>query len=110
MDHEAGEWSPYWVTLSLLDLAARHWASFDGWCRDIDPWELPAHRMLSFIYHWATEGAEESQLQKFDRRLWMPPPGVEATEGPWSREAEMSAFRGLASQLHVKTTGEPDEE
>lgn len=108
MDHEVGEWTPYWVTLRLLDLAKRHWDQFDGWCREIDPMDLPVHRMLSFVYHWATQNADEDGLKKWERRLWMPPKGVEATEGPWAREAEMSAFRGLASELNVKTAPDPE--
>lgn len=91
------------MTLRLLNLAARHWDSFEGWCRPLDPWDLPAHRLLSYIYHWATEAADEESRAKFDRQLTMPPPG-EAPEpdSPWSPEQETAAFQGLASALNIK--------
>lgn len=93
------------MTLRLLDLAASHWDLFDGWCagRGLDPWRLPAHRMLSLIYFWANQFADDKQRLKFDMRLYMPPPGEVAEEGPWTPEAEMQGFRGLASSLNMKT-------
>lgn len=70
--------------------------------------DLPMNRFLSFIYAWATHQGDEDSIKKFDRRLFMPPPGVDPEIGPWSREEEMSAFRGLAAQLNIKTSGDTD--
>lgn len=95
------------MTLRLLDIAESHWDTFDGWCvsNRVEPWELPSDRFLSLVYYWSTRYADEKEKRKFDTRLWIPPPGYTEpiTEGPWTAEAEMSGFRGLATSLNIDT-------
>lgn len=92
------------MTLRLLDAAESNWDRFDGWCaaRNVDPWALPAHRMLSLIFFWATQYADENELRKINARLWVPPPGVVPTEGPWTAEAETAAFKSFAAAMNIK--------
>ena len=40
--------------------------------------------------------------EKLSSRLWMPPKGVVAESGPWSREAELASARALADKLGLK--------
>lgn len=93
------------MTLRLLHLADKNWAKFDGWAasRPFDPFDLTIDRLLNTIYFWATQHASQKDLAKFDSHLWMPPPDIAVTEGPWSPEAETAAFKGLAAALNVKT-------
>lgn len=95
------------MTLKLLGLAERHWSTIEGWWttqRSKDLWDLPPYKMLSVIYYWATQGADEQSLAKFDRQLWVPPPGYDKpiTEGPWTAEAETSAFKAFATDVGIK--------
>lgn len=91
------------MTLRLVGLVKREWASFDGMLasKNVDPLLLPPDRFLSLVYWWATRNAEnQSAIDKFDRRLWMPPKGQAAPAGsPWSPEAETAAFGSLAAQV-----------
>lgn len=97
------------MTHRLLNIARAHWATFDGWAaaRNVDPLDLPPDRMLSLIYYWSTRNASSSEeINKFDRRLWLPPKGTAAPKGsPWSAEAETAAFGSLAAQVGVQTKG-----
>jgi hypothetical protein len=97
------------VTLRLVGLARREWASFDGMMasKDVDPLLLPPDRFFSLLYWWATRNAgDQKDIDKFDRRLWMPPKGTAAPAGsPWSPEAETAAFGSLAAAFGVQTTG-----
>lgn len=92
-----------------MNLARQHWATFDGWAaaRNVDPLDLPPDRMLSLVYYWSIRNADSREaIDKFDRRLWMPPKGREAPKGsPWSAEAETAAFGSLAAQVGVQTKG-----
>lgn len=103
MVSEAGRWTPYYVTQALINTASEHWVSIDGWLasRGIEPMDLPIDRWLNLIYHWATREADATEIAKFDARLWQPPPGEVPTEGPWTPEAEASAFSGLKKQLGI---------
>jgi hypothetical protein len=88
------------VTVRLVGLARREWASFDGSIVE-DPLLLPPDRFLNRVYWWAIKNAsEQSQIDKFDRKLWRPPRGKRAAPGsPWSPEAETQAFASLAAQV-----------
>lgn len=92
------------MTDRLTSIAAHNWALFDGELasRGIDPLELPPVRFFSLVYYWAVGEASEEDKEKFDRRLFMPPAGVEPTVGPWTAEAETSAFQSFASQVKQK--------
>lgn len=78
-----------------------NWTAFDGWAVTLgfDPLSLPADRLLSVIYHWATKDGDQQGIARFDSRLYMPPKGVEATVGPWTAEAETSAFAAFKAQM-----------
>ena len=95
------------MTMRLVGLARREWASLDGELssRGIDPLLMPPDRFLNLIYWWATHNAaEQQQIDKFDRKLWRPPRGKAAAPGsPWSPENETAAFAALAAQV-----GQPD--
>jgi hypothetical protein len=95
------------VTLRLVGLARREWASLDGEMasQNVDTWAMAPDRFLNLIYWWATRNGEADAVAKFDRRLWMPPKGVAPAPGsPWSPEAETAAFGELAAAFGVGTT------
>lgn len=93
------------MTLRLVMLVRKEWASFDGLMasQNVDPLLLPPDRFLSLVYWWAVRNAsEQADIDKFDRRLWIPPKGRAAPAGsPWSAEAETAAFGSLAAQVGV---------
>ncbi|WP_314431641.1 hypothetical protein [Microbacterium lacticum] len=65
--------------------------------------DLPVDEFCSFLYWYATRGADEDARAKFDTRLWMPAKG-EAPDprSPWSAENETAAFRAAKAM----TTGQ----
>lgn len=77
------------------------WSTFDGWAvsQGFDPRELEGDRLLSAAYYWATKDGDQESIKKFDTKLYMPPKGVAATEGPWSPEAETNAFNAFKSSI-----------
>jgi hypothetical protein len=89
------------VTQKLLRLADEHWVTIDGEAalRGVDPMSLPFDRFLNAVHHFATREGSPDAVRKFEIRLWMPPPGVVATRGPWSAEAETRAFKALKAGL-----------
>lgn len=75
---------------------------FDGLLasQNVDPMLLPFDRFLSAVHWWVTNGATQDSLERFERRLWMPPKGQAPAPGsPWSPEAETAAFAALAAQV-----------
>lgn len=78
--------------------------------RGIDLLDLPIDRFLNRVYHFATKGGDPTSIQRFDNRLWMPPPGVVATRGPWSVEAETSAFKAFKAALGMRDPAAPPAE
>ena len=89
------------MTLRLTSLALDHWREIDGFAvsQNMPPLQrLPLSRFCNFVYWWATRNGEDTDRQKFDSRLWRPPPG-EVARGPWAPEAESSAFAGLKAGL-----------
>lgn len=97
------------MTLRLVGLAKREWASFDGLMasKNVDPLLLSPDRFFSLVYWWGTRNApDQAAVDKFDRQLWRPPKGVAAPKGsPWSPEAETAAFTSLASAFGVLKSG-----
>jgi hypothetical protein len=89
------------VTQRLIELADDLWVELDG-DTDHDPLLLPFDRFLNRIYAHAIRGRDPAAVQRFNTRLWMPPPGVVATRGPWSAEAETDAFRSVRAALGMK--------
>lgn len=90
------------MTARLISLIKNDWSTFDGLLasRNVDPLQLPFDRFLSAIYWWVTKGAPQDALERFERKLWMPPKGVAAAPGsPWSPESETAAFAALAAQV-----------
>lgn len=69
--------------------------------RGIDTLALPMDRFLSLIYWWLTDGVSPQEIERFNIRLWMPPKGVVPTQGPWTPEAETSAFKSLKGALNA---------
>lgn len=98
------------MTQKLLALAEEHWVTIDGEAalRGVDPIALPFDRLLNAVYHFAIRDATPDNVRKFDMRLWVPPPGVVPTRGPWSAAAETEAFRGLKNALGSKVTATPE--
>lgn len=90
------------MTLRLTNIALDHWREIDGFAVSQnmpDLRTLPLGRFCSFVYWWATRGADdEATKAKFDSRLWQPPPG-EVAQGPWSPEAETAAFASVKAAL-----------
>lgn len=82
----------------------RNWPAFDGWCASLslDPLRLPIERRLNLAYYWFTRDADRSEVDKFDRRLWTPPPSAASQpipeESPWSASSEMKAFSSFAAE------------
>ena len=95
------------MTQRLVHLAAQDWARFDGSLAvlGIDPLQLPPDRFLNAIYYWLVNGHSSDAVDKFNRRLWMPPKGVAPTRGPWSAEAETAAFQGFKKQFQSRRGG-----
>lgn len=94
------------MTQKLLATIEEHWVTVDGEAalRGIDLMELPFDRFLNAVYHFATREGTVESIRRFDIRLWMPPPGVVPTRGPWSPEAETSAFKSLKASLGLNNT------
>ena len=88
--------------IRLARIALDHWWAIDGFAASQnmpDLGRMPLGRFCSFVYWWATRNAEkESDITRFDAQLWRPPPG-KAGMGPWSAEAETSAFAALKKGL-----------
>lgn len=83
-------------------IAADHWADFDGFSvsRNVDPTRLPLDRFCSYVWWWVTSRMHEKKdLDKFEQRLYRPPPGEVATAGPWTPEAETQAFAALKAAV-----------
>ena len=47
------------------------WPLFDGWCasQNVDPLDLPWHRCLNLVYHFATRNASKEKKQEFDAAM-----------------------------------------
>lgn len=92
------------MTQRLLQLAARDWVEIDGEAalRESDLLQLPFDRFLNAIYHWETRDRPPEAVRKFEIMLWVPPPDVAPTVGPWSPEAETSAFKAVRAALGMK--------
>ena len=100
------------MTARLLGLLRENWTVIEGerdWANPGagDLLELPIDRLLNLTYYWATRNGDEQAVRKFDARLWVPPKGVAPTEGPWSAEAETTAFKAFAKQVKGDTTPDP---
>lgn len=97
------------MTFRLVATVHKNWAQFDGWAAslNIDPLEIPFPRFMNLAYFWLTgKGeAEKNDVDKIDRRLFMPPKGVAATEGPWSKEAETASFAAFSAEFQALAGG-----
>lgn len=90
------------MTQRLIALAVEHWTDLDGYAvaHSIPRLqELDIDRLCNFVWWWVTHNADQKERDKFKRRLFMPPKGEEVTTGPWSAEAETSAFSALRQSL-----------
>lgn len=60
-------------------------------------------RYLNLAYWWAIKDAsEQTDIDKFDRQLWMPPPGLQQEipeESPWSPANETAAFAAFSAEF-----------
>ena len=86
------------MTQRLLALAVEHWKDLDGYAVSHGMptlTELPFDRFCNYVWWWSVKGADEKQREKFESRLYMPPKGVAVEQGPWSVDAETSAFSSL---------------
>lgn len=97
---------PYYVALRLFNVAAEHWAQFNGECVSlgVNIRKLPCPDFFDLIYFWLVRNADQKEKDKIDLQLFLPPIGMEAeADHPFfSEEAEMSAFEGLDSAMGGK--------
>lgn len=89
--------------MRLADLALKYWRYVDGYAAAHGQTsrlaDLDLDRFCSLVWWWATRNAEkDSDIRKFESRIWRPPEG-EVAAGPWSPEAEQSAFAALKQGL-----------
>lgn len=92
------------------------WQRFDAAyaSQGTDPLNLPPDRFLNAVYAYLVAGVDrhsqegQTALRKFEARLWMPPAGVEVTEGPWSAAAETQAFQAFKKQINPDAPVNPD--
>lgn len=62
--------------------------------------DLTLGRFCNFIWWVMVRNLEsEAEIAKTRAKLWMPPPEKVVERGPWSAEAEMSAFASLKAGL-----------
>ncbi len=97
------------MTLRLAGMAKESWWEFDGYAvsRNMPPLgELPMDRFCSFVRWYALREAEQKDRDKFETRLWRPPPNTKVIpkESPWAPENENAAFAGLKAALSGKAT------
>lgn len=92
------------MTQRLVAIAVEHWRDLDGYAVGHNLPELdtmPLSRFCNFIWWWLTRNADQKERDKLERRIYMPPKGVAPTTGPWSAEAEKSAFSALQQGLRT---------
>ena len=92
------------MTQRLVAIAVEHWRDIDGYAVAHNMPELgsmPLGRMCNFVWWWMTRNADQKERDKLERRLYMPPKGVQPTAGPWSAEAETEAFGALRQGLRT---------
>lgn len=86
-----------------MAVALDHWADLDGWAVSKNLPHLPTlplSRFANLVWFWVMSHSEdEKAANKFKTQLWRPPPGVVPEKGPWSAEAETSAFKSLKQAL-----------
>lgn len=95
------------MTRRLVAAAEFYWPHIDGGSPTLDIMDLRMDRFLNHVYHWLTKDADPAGVAAFDAKLWMPPKGVVALQGPWSVEAETSAFRMFSSQVKAPDVKAP---
>lgn len=99
------------MTQRLLSHARRNWVRLDGkavWSR-IDLLDLPIDRFLNALYHDLSRELDEPARRRLDAMLWIPPPDVVPTAGPWSPQAETQAFKAVKAALGMRDPGAPKE-
>lgn len=98
------------MTQRLLQIAEAHWVTLDGETapNGVDLLDLPIDRFLNTIHAFALRGGTPESRRSFEIQLWVPPPGVVPTVGPWSPDAETAAFRGLKQALGSNGTAAPE--
>lgn len=85
----------------MAGIVTDNWRAITGQAisQGVDLRTLDLDMFCSYVWWWSTQGAEkESDIAKFESQLWRPPPGKVA-QGPWSAEAETSAFAALKAGL-----------
>ena len=90
------------MTQRLVALAVEHWKDLDGFAvAHAIPslHDLSLDRFCNFVWWWATREADQKERDRFERRLYQPPKGYAPKTGPWSAEAETSAFASLRQSL-----------
>lgn len=66
--------------------------------------KMPIDRFFNLVFFWATDGAEQAEIDKYVARLNMPDAKARrraktAVTGPWTPKAEADALGGLAAAL-----------
>lgn len=90
------------MTARLIGLYVEHEWKIDGFAASQgmpELGELSLRRFCNFMRWFFTRNAEkEADVAKFERQLWLPPPGEEP-QGPWAPTAEMGGLLGLKKAL-----------
>ena len=93
------------MTARLIATGRELLSEIDGFmlARGVDVQELSLDRFANVAYWWLFKDVQDRESrEKLRFRLWMPPKGVVAESGPWSREAELASARALADKLGLK--------
>lgn len=102
---------PYYVSIRLVSTLVRDWQMLDGYAVSHglpDLRETGLDRVCNFVYWWLTRNADQSGLDKFKAKLWMPPKGVEPdARSPWAPENENAALKSVAASLGLSTKPAP---
>lgn len=89
--------------IRLAGIAHDNWMDVEGYALTHgvgDIRQLNLSQFCSFMWHMIAQGHEDQpSLDRTKAKLWKPPKGEVATQGPWSPEAEQDSFNALKSQL-----------
>ncbi|WP_019548475.1 hypothetical protein [Streptomyces sulphureus] len=87
----------WWAASRLCALAQERWQDWSAWCvkHGLDADTASAHRIVSSVWGWMSDGAREDRdLHKMERTIFDPPPELRRTRTAVPKgfsEAEMAA-------------------
>jgi hypothetical protein len=73
---------PYFVATRLFGVAVQEWSLFNGTHlrQGVDVLKLHPSDFLDVVWSWLTENADQKEIDKIGRKIWLPPRGVEPTD------------------------------